>query len=59
MQPGSRSQVATRPGEYGAAGIIHVSLDDAVRTIRATGADLKDKYKETFRGGLALNIVEC
>jgi len=24
-----------------------------------TGADMKDKYKETARGGLALNIVEC
>jgi L-serine dehydratase len=27
--------------------------------MRETGADMKDKYKETARGGLALNIVEC
>ncbi|WP_432546629.1 L-serine ammonia-lyase [Kineococcus sp. SYSU DK004] len=37
----------------------HVSLDDAVRTMRQTGADMKEEYKETSRGGLALNVVEC
>jgi L-serine dehydratase len=37
----------------------HVSLDKAVKTMRETGADMKDKYKETARGGLALNVVEC
>jgi L-serine dehydratase len=37
----------------------HVSLDKAIKTMRETGADMKDKYKETSRGGLALNIVEC
>lgn len=37
----------------------HVSLDRAIKTMRETGADMKDKYKETARGGLALNIVEC
>jgi L-serine dehydratase len=37
----------------------HVSLDTAIRTMRETGADMKDKYKETARGGLALNVVEC
>jgi L-serine dehydratase len=37
----------------------HVSLDTAVKTMRETGADMKDKYKETARGGLALNVVEC
>jgi L-serine dehydratase len=36
-----------------------VSLDKAVKTMRETGADMKDKYKETARGGLALNVVEC
>ena len=40
-------------------GTHHVSLDKAVKTMRETGADMKDKYKETARGGLALNIVEC
>ena len=37
----------------------HVSLDQAIKTMRETGADMKDKYKETARGGLALNVVEC
>jgi L-serine dehydratase len=37
----------------------HVSLDKAIKTMRETGADMKDKYKETARGGLALNVVEC
>jgi L-serine dehydratase len=36
-----------------------VSLDNAIKTMRETGADMKDKYKETARGGLALNVVEC
>jgi L-serine deaminase len=35
-----------------------VSLDKAIKTMRETGADMKDKYKETARGGLALNIKE-
>jgi L-serine dehydratase len=37
----------------------HVSLDVAIKTMRDTGADMMDKYKETARGGLALNVVEC
>jgi L-serine dehydratase len=36
-----------------------VSLDKAIKTMRETVADMKDKYKETSRGGLALNVVEC
>jgi L-serine dehydratase len=40
-------------------GVHHVSLDKAIRTMRATGADMKVKYKETARGGLALTVVEC
>jgi L-serine dehydratase len=40
-------------------GTHHVSLDAAIKTMRDTGADMKDKYKETSRGGLALNVVEC
>jgi L-serine dehydratase len=36
-----------------------VSLDEAIKTMRDTGNDMKDKYKETARGGLALNVVEC
>ena len=36
-----------------------VSLDKVIKTMRETGADMKVKYKETARGGLAVNIVEC
>ena len=36
-----------------------VSLDQAIRTMRQTGADMKSKYKETSRGGLAVNVIEC
>jgi L-serine dehydratase len=37
----------------------HVSLDKAIKTMRETGADMKIKYKETARGGLAVNVIEC
>ena len=40
-------------------GVHHVSLDKVIKTMRETGADMKVKYKETARGGLAVNIVEC
>ncbi|WP_148253560.1 L-serine ammonia-lyase [Aidingimonas lacisalsi] len=36
-----------------------ISLDKAIRTMRDTGADMQDKYKETSRGGLAVNAIEC
>jgi len=37
----------------------HVSLDKAIKTMKETGADMKIKYKETSRGGLAVNVIEC
>jgi L-serine dehydratase len=40
-------------------GTHHVSLDKVIQTMRETGADMMTKYKETARGGLAVNIVEC
>ncbi len=40
-------------------GTHHVSLDKVIKTMRDTGADMQTKYKETARGGLAVNIVEC
>ena len=40
-------------------GTHHVSLDKVIKTMRETGADMMTKYKETARGGLAINIVEC
>ncbi len=36
-----------------------VSLDKVIATMRQTGADMSTKYKETARGGLAVNIIEC
>jgi L-serine dehydratase len=44
-------------------GVHHVSLDQAIETMRQTGRDMLDKYKETSTGGLAVNVtvnvVEC
>jgi L-serine dehydratase len=40
-------------------GTHYVSLDQVIKTMRETGADMKTKYKETARGGLAVNVVEC
>jgi L-serine dehydratase len=37
----------------------HVSLDQVIKTMKETGADMQLKYKGTARGGLALNIVAC
>jgi L-serine dehydratase len=36
-----------------------VSLDEVIKTMRETGADMKTKYTETARGGLAVNVIEC
>jgi L-serine dehydratase len=36
-----------------------VSLDKVIKTMRETGRDMKVKYKETARGGLAVNVIEC
>ena len=40
-------------------GTHRVSLDQAIDTMRRTGADMQSKYKETSQGGLALAQVEC
>ncbi|SCE75351.1 L-serine ammonia-lyase [Micromonospora chokoriensis] len=40
-------------------GVHKVSLDKVIKTMRETGADMKIKYKETARGGLAVNVIEC
>ncbi|RUU60746.1 hypothetical protein EOC99_21130, partial [Mesorhizobium sp. M7A.T.Ca.TU.009.01.1.1] len=34
-------------------------LDAAIETMRQTGLDMNEKYKETSLGGLAVNVVEC
>jgi L-serine dehydratase len=36
-----------------------VSLDTVIETMRQTGADMSERYKETAQGGLAVNVVEC
>ncbi len=36
-----------------------VSLDKVIKTMKITGQDMQSKYKETSRGGLAVNIIEC
>ncbi|HEY3730771.1 MAG TPA: L-serine ammonia-lyase [Steroidobacteraceae bacterium] len=40
-------------------GTHRVSLDQAIETLRQTGADMQSKYRETSRGGLAVNVPEC
>jgi len=40
-------------------GVHYVSLDNVIKTMLQTGADMKTKYKETSRGGLAVNVIEC
>lgn len=47
---------AARLALYG-DGQHYVSLDKVIETMRSTGADMKTKYKETARGGLALHVV--
>lgn len=37
----------------------HVTLDRVIETMRRTGADMRDSYKETSLGGLAVNLPEC
>lgn len=37
----------------------HVSLDQVIATMRETGRDMSEKYKETATGGLAVNVIEC
>ena len=37
----------------------HVTLDEVIVTMRETGRDMSEKYKETAMGGLAVNVVEC
>ncbi len=49
---------AARLAQHG-CGSHKVTLDQAIKTMRDTGADMKSKYKETSRGGLAVNVIEC
>jgi len=49
---------AARMASYG-DGSHKVSLDSAIKTMKDTGRDMSVKYKETARGGLAVNVIEC
>ena len=49
---------AARLSRHG-SGEHKVSLDQAIKTMRDTGRDMSVKYKETSRGGLAVNVIEC
>ncbi|WP_275100222.1 L-serine ammonia-lyase, iron-sulfur-dependent, subunit alpha, partial [Sedimenticola hydrogenitrophicus] len=49
---------ASRMALYG-DGSHYVSLDKVIKTMRETGLDMKSKYKETSRGGLAVNFIDC
>lgn len=40
-------------------GVHRVTLDQVIETMRQTGADMSSKYRETSRGGLAINVPEC
>jgi L-serine dehydratase len=40
-------------------GTHRVSLDEVIETMRKTGLDMSERYKETSQGGLAVNLVEC
>ncbi|HEY0625650.1 MAG TPA: L-serine ammonia-lyase [Allosphingosinicella sp.] len=40
-------------------GTHRVSLDEVIETMRKTGLDMNERYKETAQGGLAVNVVEC
>ena len=59
--PGGEQQKAINAArmEPLADGKHYVSLDKVIKTMRDTGRDMKTKYKETARGGLAVNVIEC
>jgi L-serine dehydratase len=40
-------------------GVHHVPLDRVIETMRQTGHDMQDKYKETSKGGLSVNVIDC
>ena len=56
---------ALQPQQHGARmalrgdGTHFVPLDTCVETMRQTGLDMNERYKETSTGGLAVNVVEC
>ena len=57
VQPEHLGAVAARMALRG-DGEHFISLDKVIRTMRDTGRDMQDKYKETARGGLAINAID-
>jgi len=55
---GAEPESAARIALHG-DGHHYVSLDEVIKTMRETGRDMSNKYKETSRGGLAVNVIEC
>ena len=53
----ARRRWAAPPGP--AAGGRQDALDKVIKTMKETGRDMSVKYKETARGGLAVNVIEC
>jgi L-serine dehydratase len=56
---GANKAVAAASLALRSDGTHHVSFDRVIETMRQTGADMQSKYKETLRGGLAVNVAEC
>lgn len=56
---GANKAIAAAALALNGDGTHHVSLDQVIETMRQTGADMQSKYKETSRGGLAVNVAEC
>ncbi|MET7743248.1 hypothetical protein [Streptomyces sp. NPDC005385] len=55
MARSSRRTGRTRDGRAGA----HIEAGKVIKTTKGSRADMSVKYKETARGGLAVNIIEC
>lgn len=56
---GANKAIAAASLALNGDGTHYVSLDQVIETMRQTGADMQSKYKETSKGGLAVNVTEC
>ncbi len=56
---GANKAIAAASLALSGDGTHYVSLDQVIETMRQTGADMQSKYKETSKGGLAVNVTEC
>jgi hypothetical protein len=58
-RPESTGRRAPRPFHLSTGAGAATAAQSGIATMREAGRDMKDKYKETARGGLAVSIVEC